>query len=95
MPGRPSGLGFLPDGTPLAVSMEDHRLLRLQAGGAVEHADLSALVSRHVNDMLVDPAGRAYVGNFGFDFLGGEPTRPRPTWCWSSPTAAPAWSPTG
>lgn len=76
VPGRPSGLGFLPDGTPLAVSMEDHRVLRLESGGPVEHADLTALVSGHVNDMLVDPAGRAYVGSFGFDFLGGEEPAP-------------------
>lgn len=76
VPGRPSGLGFLPDGTPLAVSMEDHRLLRLTADGPVEHADLTPLVSGHVNDMLVDGAGRAYVGNFGFDFLGGAAPAP-------------------
>ena len=76
VPGRPSGIGFLPDGTPLVVSMEDHRLLRLTADGPVEHADLTALVSGHVNDMLVGPDGRAYVGNFGFDFLGGADPAP-------------------
>jgi sugar lactone lactonase YvrE len=36
VPGQPSGLGFLPDGTPLIVSMNDRRLLRLE-GGAVTH----------------------------------------------------------
>ena len=76
VPGRPSGLGFLPGGTPLVVSMEDHRLFRLEADGPVEHADLTALVTGHINDMLVDPEGRAYVGNFGFDFLGGEDPAP-------------------
>ena len=76
VPGRPSGLGFLPDGTPLVVSMEDHKLLRLEPGGAVEHADLTSLVTGHINDMLVTPSGRAYVGNFGFDFLGGEDPKP-------------------
>jgi sugar lactone lactonase YvrE len=76
VPGRPSGLGFLPDGTPLAVSMEDHRLLRLEQGGPVEHADLTPLVSGHVNDLLVGPEGRAYAGNFGFDFLGGADPAP-------------------
>lgn len=73
---RPSGLGFLPDGTPLVVSMGDHRVLRLEAGGAVEHADLTPLVTGHVNDMLVDRSGRTYVGNFGFDFLGGASPAP-------------------
>jgi len=76
VPGRPSGLGFLPDGTPLAVSMEDHRLLRLEGAEPSEHADLTPLVTGSINDMLVDPAGRAYVGSFGFDFLGGEEPAP-------------------
>src|SRR5207245_6689644 len=26
----------------------------------------------HCNDMVVDSAGRAYVGNFGFDLQGGD-----------------------
>jgi len=65
--GRPSGLGWLPDGRLLVVSMEDRRLLRLEPEGLVEHADLSGLATYHCNDMVVDAAGRAYVGNFGFD----------------------------
>lgn len=73
---RPSGLGFLPDGTPLVVSMEDHAVRRIENGEAKLHADLSLLVTGHPNDMLVDPSGRAYVGNFGFDFLGGEQPKP-------------------
>jgi sugar lactone lactonase YvrE len=69
---QPSGLGWLPDGRLLVVSMTDRRVLRLDAGTLVEHADLSALVSSHCNDMVVDAVGRAYVGNFGFDLHGGE-----------------------
>jgi sugar lactone lactonase YvrE len=30
------------------------------------HADLSAVATHRANDMVVDAAGRAYVGNFGF-----------------------------
>ena len=41
----------------------------------MEHADLSALAPGHLNDMLVDDEGRAWVGNFGFDLFGGEPAR--------------------
>jgi sugar lactone lactonase YvrE len=67
VPGQPSGLGWLPDGRLLVVSMNDRRLLRLDAGGLVEAADLSALAPAPCNDMLVDGRGRAYVGNFGFD----------------------------
>lgn len=67
VPGRPSGLGWLPDGRLLVVSMVDRRLLRLDPGGLVEHADLSSVATFHLNDMVVDAQGRAYVGNFGFD----------------------------
>ena len=67
-PGNPSGLGWLPDGRLLIVSMEDRRLLRQEADGSlVEHADLSALATGRCNDMIVDASGRAYVGHFGFD----------------------------
>jgi sugar lactone lactonase YvrE len=68
VPERPSGLGFLPDGTPLVVSMRDRRLYRIEAGALVLHADLSGLVAGDINDMVVDAGGRAYVGNFGFDY---------------------------
>jgi sugar lactone lactonase YvrE len=69
---QPSGLGWLPDGRMLVVSMRDRRLLRLEDGSLVEHADLSALATGECNDMVVDAQGRAYVGNFGFDMYGGE-----------------------
>jgi sugar lactone lactonase YvrE len=60
---RPSGLGFLPDGTPLVVSLLDRRLLRLVGGRAEQHADLSPMAGDFINDMVVDGEGRAYVGN--------------------------------
>jgi sugar lactone lactonase YvrE len=75
VPQQPSGLGWLPDGTLLVVSMRDRKLLRLEGGGLVEHADLSATTGGHVNDMVVDGQGRAYVGDFGFDLMGGAPFR--------------------
>ena len=56
VPGRPSGLGWLPDGRMLVVSMTDRRVLRLEPGGdLVEHADLSGLASEQCNDMVVAP----------------------------------------
>ncbi|MGI8553603.1 MAG: SMP-30/gluconolactonase/LRE family protein [Dehalococcoidia bacterium] len=67
VPNQPSGLGWLPDGRLLVVSMTDRRLLRLDPDGLVEHADLSAIATFPCNDMVVDGSGRAYVGNFGFD----------------------------
>src|SRR5688572_1808196 len=38
---QPSGLGWLPDGSLLVVSMKDQRLLRLTDGEVSTHADLS------------------------------------------------------
>jgi sugar lactone lactonase YvrE len=76
VPGQPSGLGFLPDGRLLVVSMRDHRVLVRDGSGRLEeHADLSGVVSGVLNDMVVDDRGRAWVGNFGFDLMGGAPLR--------------------
>jgi sugar lactone lactonase YvrE len=72
----PSGLGWLPDGRLLVVSMQDRRLMRLDAEGLVEVADLSRLASFHCNDMVVDQQGRAYIGNFGFDLNAQVPFSP-------------------
>ena len=66
--GRPSGLGWLPDGRLLFVEMESRSIRRVETDGSVVvHADLSAIATGHCNDMVVDAAGNAYVGNFGFD----------------------------
>jgi len=75
VPQRPSGLGWTPDGTLLIVSMLDRRLMKLDRGSLRVAADLSALATGPCNDMVVDSAGRAYVGNFGFDRHAGEPER--------------------
>ena len=72
VPGQPSGLGWLPDGRLLVVSMTDRTVLRREDDGTlVEHADLGSIATHHCNDMVVDGEGRAYVGNFGFDMHGG------------------------
>ncbi len=67
VPGRPSGLGWRPDGTLLVVSMTDRRLLALVDGSLTEVADLTSVATFDCNDMVVDRTGNAYVGNFGFD----------------------------
>lgn len=76
VPNKPSGLGWLPDGRLLVVSMLDRRLMRLERGGLVVHADLSPYATSHCNDMVVDRQGRAYVGNFGADIWKQEPPKP-------------------
>ncbi len=78
VPKQPSGLGWLPDGRLLVVSMLDRKLMRLDPTGLVEVADLSQLADFHCNDMVVDAKGRAYVGNFGFDLF-TQPVLPKPT----------------
>ncbi len=71
VPTRPSGLGWLADGTLLIVSQSDHKILgRRPDGSLFVHADLSESAgSGHglINDMVVDGQGRAWVGEFGFD----------------------------
>jgi sugar lactone lactonase YvrE len=71
---QPSGLGWLPDGDLLAVSMTAHKLLRVPADGGEpsEYADLSELSRGEANDMCVDEQGRAWVDSFGYDLYAGE-----------------------
>jgi len=74
VPGQPSGLGWLPDGRLLVVSMTDKRLLRLDPDGLTEVANLSMIASGVCNDMVVDKKGRAYVGHSGFDVYAKSPS---------------------
>lgn len=64
---RPSGLGWLPDGSLLVVLMTTRQLVREVDGALVPFADLSGVAAFHCNDMVVSATGHAYVGNFGFD----------------------------
>ena len=75
--GQPSGMGWLPDGSLLVVSMKHHRVLRRLATGDVSlHADVSEHCTGHLNDMVVSASGVAYAGNFGFDLMGMGDPRP-------------------
>jgi sugar lactone lactonase YvrE len=67
VPGQPSGLGFAPNGALQIVSMIDRKVLQLQGEKLVQVADLSGLAPFHCNDMIVDGAGGAYIGNFGWN----------------------------
>ncbi len=66
VPERPSGLGFLPDGRLQVVSMSNKQLLRQDPDGLSVVADLSSYFSGNANDMVMDAAGNAYVGNTGY-----------------------------
>jgi sugar lactone lactonase YvrE len=64
LPGHhPSGLGFRPDGT-LLIASGVKRLLLSYDGYTVEQiADLSDLVPADLGDVVIDEAGRTYVGS--------------------------------
>lgn len=70
--GNPSGIGWLPGGDMLVVSMENHQLLKRQGADLHVVADLSEFHPGDSNDMVVDAQGRAYIGNIGFDFNAGD-----------------------
>ncbi|MXP24431.1 gluconolactonase [Gordonia sp. HNM0687] len=69
---QPSGLGWLPDGRLLIVSMVDGLLLvRDDADDPTSlsvHADVSSLATGKLNDMVVDDAGHAFISTFGMEF---------------------------
>jgi sugar lactone lactonase YvrE len=67
VPGQPSGLGWLPDGDLLCVSMLDHRVLRFHDGESSLFCDISPYCGFWANDMVTSARGVSYVGNFGFD----------------------------
>ncbi|GAB4355269.1 MAG: SMP-30/gluconolactonase/LRE family protein [Immundisolibacter sp.] len=74
--GRPAGLAFLDDGSLLVVSMQDRKLLRRWPDGRLRpFADLAPHVTGDINDMVRAPDGGVFVGNFGFDLLGGAEGR--------------------
>src|SRR3569833_2076800 len=74
VPQQPSGQDWLPDGRLLIVSMRGRRILRREDDGAlVTHAYQCGHATCHLIDMVVDAHGRVYVGNFGFDLMGGAP----------------------
>ncbi|MCC6472327.1 MAG: SMP-30/gluconolactonase/LRE family protein [Burkholderiales bacterium] len=73
----PMGLGWLPDGRLLVVSMAEYRVYCFDGRRLEPYCELSAACAGPPNDIVVDAAGRAYVGNMGVrDFLGGEKPKP-------------------
>ena len=75
VPGQPSGLGFMPDGTPRVVSMLDRRLLTFASEQLGVVADLRHVAVGPCNDMIVDSKGNAYIGSLGYE-LWYEPLPP-------------------
>jgi sugar lactone lactonase YvrE len=73
-PPRPAGSGFEPEGNLLVAGALDGKLWAIDPSGQmiVRH-DLSALTIGLLNDMIVDGAGRAWVGDTGFNLASHPP----------------------
>jgi sugar lactone lactonase YvrE len=63
----PCGLGVLPDGRIIVLTMHRKRLMAYADGQLSLYADLSGIANGTIDDMIVDGLGRAYVGDLGFD----------------------------
>jgi sugar lactone lactonase YvrE len=63
----PCGLGILPDGKLIVLTMFGKQLMSYADGKLSSYADLSGIAKGTIDDMIVDGSGRAYVGDLGFD----------------------------
>jgi sugar lactone lactonase YvrE len=63
----PCGLGILPDGRLIVLTMFRKHLMSFTDGQLSLYADLSGIANGTIDDMIVDGLGRAYVGDLGFD----------------------------
>ena len=63
----PCGLGILPDGKLVVLTMFCKRLITYADGQLSPYADLSGVATGTIDDMIIDGLGRAYVGDLGFD----------------------------
>jgi sugar lactone lactonase YvrE len=63
----PCGLGVLPGGKLIVLTMFRKRLMSYADGELSLYADLSGIATGTIDDMIVDGLGRAYVGDLGFD----------------------------
>jgi len=76
MPHKPNGMGFLPNGELILSSMHEARLYRWTPQGPELYADLSAVFTGYVGDMVIDQQGRIYVDDVGARVFEGEPLKP-------------------
>ncbi len=73
---RPSGLGWLSDGTLIAAAMRERTLYQYRDGELSVFARLDHLTDYDINDLIVSKDDRIYVGTYGFDILAGEAPQP-------------------
>jgi sugar lactone lactonase YvrE len=72
VPGRPFGLGFLPDGGLLVASMTQQLILKFGSEKPVVHADLAAVASGNLRDLAVARDGNVYVTSFDVEASGPD-----------------------
>ncbi len=73
LPGMPICFDWMPDGHLLVVSGREGHLLRSQTDGPLTlHSDLTKILAKPWNDIVVDGRGNAYVDSIGFDFPAGQ-----------------------
>lgn len=72
VPGKPGGLGFLPCGDLIVVSMIERALYRVRDGRLILYCNLAHMAPKMLNDMVIDSMGKAYVGNSGFNPFAGD-----------------------
>lgn len=74
----PFSFDWLPDGRLLILSNGDgRRLLRREPDGSlVTHAELTGLVDRPWNEIVVDGRGNAYINSICFEMMAGEEFAP-------------------
>jgi len=81
VPGRPAGLGVLPDGRMLMATGLRGAVYAVTADGDTTLvADLADRKLGLLNDMVVTPDGTAYLGDTGFKPADGEAFRPGCVW---------------
>lgn len=75
------GFGFLPDGRMIVNSMYEQLVLVWDGESVETYADLRAVATGPINDMVVDRDGRAYITQLGYDLWKGEEPRRTPLLC--------------
>lgn len=77
VPEQPNGLVVMDDGSVLILSMFDRKVLRLTGDGEVRpYADLAALTTGYLGDVVRHPNGDLYVDDVGARVLHGEKPAP-------------------
>jgi sugar lactone lactonase YvrE len=71
----PSGIGFAPDGAAYVVCRDEDALYRVAPGPVEPVADLAAIGMLRANDMVVDGAGRCFIGCLGKECQAGDEHR--------------------